>query len=58
MKDKFKKEQIIRAEKYSNVRDVLSALLKNDVEYTLSDVDKVVKEFNEKVFTKSKEEEK
>lgn len=47
----FKKEQIVRSERYSGVRDVLSVLLLSGREYTLEEIDSIIKEFNERIIT-------
>lgn len=39
------KEQILRSERYAKRRDLLSALLENDKQYTLEEVDTAIDKF-------------
>lgn len=41
----FTKEQILASKKYSNRRDVLGAILKDDKTYTLEQVDSLLEKF-------------
>ena len=43
--DKFTKKQIVSAKKYRNNVDLLNAILKNDKEYTLKEVDEIIENF-------------
>ena len=45
---KFAKSQIIGSDKYKNRADLLSVLLEDDKEYTLSDIDKKLENFLDK----------
>ena len=45
---KYLKEQIIKSNKYKNRVDILNVLLKNNEQYTLSEVDKIIKKFMER----------
>lgn len=45
---KYTKDAILRAEKLSWNKDVLNILLEDDKEYTLSEVEKIVNDFNTK----------
>lgn len=51
MEDKFRKEQIVKSEKYSDVRDVLAALLVSGREYSMDEVDSILSGFNERVIS-------
>ena len=42
---KFSKEQLISSERYVNRRDLVDALLEDDREYTINEVDKKIDEF-------------
>lgn len=42
---KFVKSQIISSDKYKNRADLLNVLLKDDKEYTLSEIDKKLEDF-------------
>ena len=42
---KFVKSQIISSSKYKNRADLLNVLLKDDKEYTLSEIDKKLEDF-------------
>ncbi|MDU5807017.1 MAG: hypothetical protein E6Z55_06045 [Peptoniphilus harei] len=46
IEEKYTKDAILRAEKLSWNKDVLNILLKDDKEYTLSEVEKIVSDFN------------
>ncbi len=45
VKDKFTKEQLISSKKFSNNKDVLSALLEDDKEYSESEVNEIIENF-------------
>jgi hypothetical protein len=45
---KFSKCQIVNSKKYSNRRDLLTALLEQDKEYSFSDVEEIMNKFKEK----------
>lgn len=45
----FSKAQILSSKKYFTRRDLLNAILGDDVEYTLSEVDKKIDDFMKKV---------
>lgn len=55
MDDRFSKDKIIRSERYRENQDVLNVLLDESMEYSIDEVDEVLKEFNEKVFTREEE---
>lgn len=42
---KLKKEALLRAKKYAGQRDVLAALLKDDQEYTVAEVNAILENF-------------
>lgn len=44
----YSKEQIISSKKYSNRKDILNVLLKDDEEYTFSRIDEIIEEFMNK----------
>ena len=46
IEEKYTKNAILRAEKLSWNKDVLNILLEDDKEYTLSEVEKIVNDFN------------
>lgn len=43
----FKKESILRSKRYADVKEVLNVLLNNGTEYSLEEVDDVLKTFRE-----------
>lgn len=45
MEPKFTKEALVNSKRFRNERDLVSALLKDDVEYTISEVDRMVAKF-------------
>jgi hypothetical protein len=44
----YSKEQIIASKKYSNRKDILNVLLKDDEEYSFSRIDEIIEEFMNK----------
>ena len=40
----YSKEQIIASKKYSNRKDILNVLLKDDEEYSFSRIDEIIEE--------------
>jgi len=44
----YSKEQIIVSKKYSNRKDILNVLLKDDEEYSFSRIDEIIEEFMNK----------
>lgn len=44
----YSKEQIIASKKYSNRKDILNVLLKDDEEYSFSRIDEIVENFMNK----------
>lgn len=44
----YSKEQIIASKKYSNRKDILNVLLKDDEEYSFSRIDKIIENFMNK----------
>lgn len=46
IEEKYTKDAILRAEKLSWNKDVLNILLEDEREYTLSEVEKIVNDFN------------
>lgn len=42
---KFKKAALLKAKKYTGQRDLLAALLKDDQEYTVAEVDAILESF-------------
>nr|DAN38442.1 MAG TPA: hypothetical protein [Caudoviricetes sp.]DAR70304.1 MAG TPA: hypothetical protein [Caudoviricetes sp.] len=44
----YSKEQIITSKKYSNRKDILNVLLKDDEEYSFSKIDEIIEEFMNK----------
>ena len=41
----YSKEQIIASKKYSNRKDILNVLLKDDEEYSFSKIDEIIENF-------------
>lgn len=41
----FSKQDLLRAKRYSDKRDILNALLKDGETYTIEQVDKIIKTF-------------
>ncbi|MEJ6457261.1 hypothetical protein LH399_11075 [Fusobacterium nucleatum] len=44
----YSKEQIISSKKYSNRKDILNVLLKDDEEYSFSRIDEIIENFMNK----------
>lgn len=44
-KNTFRKESLLKSKKYFNRKDLLNALLKEDIEYTLEEVDALIENF-------------
>jgi hypothetical protein len=44
----YSKEQIIVSKKYSNRKDILNVLLKDDEEYSFSRIDEIIENFMNK----------
>lgn len=44
----YSKEQIIASKKYSNRKDILNVLLKDDEEYNFSRIDEIIENFMNK----------
>ena len=42
---KFTKASLVNSKRFRNERDIVSALLKNDVEYTVSEVDAMIAKY-------------
>lgn len=42
---KYNKKQLLKSKKYEYKRDILNALLDDDKEYTIEEVDKIVNKF-------------
>lgn len=42
---KFTKEVLVNSKRFRNERDLVSALLKDDVEYTISEVDIMIQKY-------------
>lgn len=49
---KFTFEQLVRSRKYAEKRDVLSAVLDREKEYSHAEVDKAIESFNKRNLTK------
>lgn len=45
---KFEKEQLLASIRFKGQRDLLNALLDDDKEYSISEVEKLIKEYNER----------
>lgn len=48
-KDTYTKESIVKSKKYSNRKDLLMTILKDNVEYTLEEVDSLIDKFMKEV---------
>ena len=44
----YSKEQIIASKRYSNRKDILNVLLKDDEEYSFSKIDEIIENFMNK----------
>ncbi len=44
----YSKEQIIASKKYSNRKDILNVLLKDDEEYSFTKIDEIIENFMNK----------
>lgn len=42
---KFNKESLLNSKRFQDERDLVSALLKNDVEYTVSEVEEMIAKY-------------
>lgn len=42
---KFSKESLLKSKRFHNERDIVSALLKDGVEYTVSEVEDMIKNY-------------
>lgn len=56
MEIRFDKKQVLKSERYRESRDVLAALLNESQYYTIEEIDTIVKDFGERVFTKREDE--
>ena len=45
MENKFTKEQLVNSEKYRQYKDLLQAILKENKQYTLKQIDEEIKKF-------------
>ena len=45
MEPKFTKDALVNSKRFRNERDLVAALLKDDVEYTVSEVDSMIAEY-------------
>lgn len=43
--DKFSKEQIVKSKRFRNNMDLLNAILKENKQYTLKEVEEIIKNF-------------
>lgn len=48
-KDTYTKESIVKSKKYSNRKDLLMTILKDDVQYTFEEVDSLIDKFMKEV---------
>ncbi|MBP8311953.1 hypothetical protein J4G49_04465 [Clostridium neonatale] len=42
---KYTKQQILKSKRYSDKQDLINALLKDDTQYSISEVDKIINDF-------------
>lgn len=47
--DTYSKDSIVKSKKYSNRKDLLNALLKDDKSYTFNEVDDIIDKFMKEV---------
>lgn len=45
IEDKFSKEQIVKSKRFRNNIDLLNAILKENKQYTLKEVEEIIKNF-------------
>lgn len=45
MEPKFTKDALVNSKRFRNERDIVSVLLKNDVEYTISEVEGMIMKY-------------
>jgi hypothetical protein len=43
--NKYSKQQILKSKKYSDKQDLINALLKDDTQYSITEVDKLINNF-------------
>ena len=43
--NKYSKQQILKSKKYSDKQDLINALLKDDTQYSISEVDELINNF-------------
>lgn len=48
VQNEFSKEQLVKADRWFNRRDLLNALLEDDKTYTIEQVDDLIKEYYKK----------
>lgn len=47
--NKYSKQQILKSKKYSDKQDLINALLKDDTQYSITEVDELINNFMEGV---------
>lgn len=52
MDSRFSKRQILKCNKFREHRDVLSALLNESQEYGIDEINEIIEEFGDRVFTR------
>ncbi|MGN1317995.1 MAG: hypothetical protein ACI4VF_03195 [Lachnospirales bacterium] len=55
MNGRYGKRQILLSDKYSDYRDVLAALLNENLEYSIDEIDEIIEEFSDRVFVRGEE---
>ena len=48
MEATFSKDKLLKSKKFEKRRDILNALLKADKEYTITEVEEIIKQYMEK----------
>ena len=43
--NKYSKQQILKSKKYSDKQDLINALLKDDTQYSITEVDELINDF-------------
>lgn len=55
MDSRFSKRQILRCDRFREHRDVLSALLNESHEYGIDEINEIIDEFGDRVFTRKED---
>lgn len=52
MEDKFGKSDILKSDKYRDSCDILAVLLEESQQYSIEEIDNIIKEFGERIFNR------